>query len=309
MANHAKPAGRRKATTRKREPATTQHFTELQLPMVPSGKQNGDGSLIIIGGREDKNGDRRILAEVCSRIAGSKLVVATIATNEPDDVWTEYRGLFRELGVPKLEHLHIQTRGDAFAADNLALLEGAGAVFFTGGDQLRITSRIGGAPICDRIREIFRRGGTIVGTSAGASAMSETMLVSGPSDESHKIDAVQMAPGLGFISGVIIDQHFAARGRLGRLVGAVAQNPRLLGVGIDEDTAVIAEGHRLSVLGSGAVYVVDGMRESYTNVSEGQQDEVMSVFDLRLHILSDRDEYNLDTRRPARGDRLAGKPR
>jgi len=130
-----------------------------------------------------------------------------------------------------------------------------------------LAARVGGAPICDRIRDLLARGGTVAGTSAGASAMSETMLVGGP-DESHRIDTVQMAPGLGFIAGVIIDQHFAERGRLGRLVGAVAQNPRLLGIGLDEDTPVIAEAAGFRVLGSGAVYVVDGVRESYTNVSE-----------------------------------------
>jgi cyanophycinase len=181
----------------------------------------------------------------------------------------------------------------------LSVLEGAGAVFFTGGDQLRITSRIGGAPVCERIREIFSRGGVIAGTSAGASAVSETMLVSAPSSESHKVDSLQMAPGLGFLRGVIIDQHFAERGRLGRLVGAVAQNPRLLGIGIDEDTAVVAEAQHFRVIGAGAVYVIDGMRESYTNVSEEEPGEVMSVFDLRLHILSGGDHFDLQSRRPS----------
>jgi cyanophycinase len=263
------------------------------------------GSLIIIGGREDKKGEKRILHEVRARAVRTKLVVATVATQHPQEVWAEYRTVFRELGLRTVEHLHIETRDDAFAEENLRVLKGAGAVFFTGGDQLRITSRMGGAPVCEHIREILARGGTIAGTSAGASAMSETMRVSGPSDESHKVDSVQMAPGLGLIDGVIVDQHFAERGRLGRLVGAVAQNPRLLGIGIDEDTAVITEPHGFSVIGSGAVYVVDGMRESYTNVSEEQSDEVMSVFDLRLHILSDGDRFNLDKRTPLRGRRAA----
>jgi cyanophycinase len=265
------------------------------LPVPPGG---GTGSLIIIGGHEDKEGDKAILREVCTRVRNGKLVVATIATSEPDEVWSEYRGIFRALGVRGLAHLHIESRADAFADAKLSVLDGAGAVFFTGGDQLRITSRIGGAPICDRIREIFARGGVIAGTSAGASAVSETMLVSAPSGESHKIDALQTAPGLALLRGVIVDQHFAERGRLGRLVGAVAQNPRLLGIGIDENTAVIAEAQRIRIMGGGAVYIVDGMRESYTNLSEDQTGDVMSVFDLRLHILSAGDQFDLERRRP-----------
>ena len=243
----------------------------------------------------------RILRAVADRINGGKLVVATVGTNHAAEVWRQYQRLFHNIGVRALAHLHVNVRDDAFSSDKLDVLDNARGVFFTGGDQLQITSRVGGAPICDRIRDLLARGGTVAGTSAGASAMSETMLVGGPSGESHRIDTVQMAPGLGFIAGVIIDQHFAERGRLGRLVGAVAQNPRLLGIGLDEDTAVIAEGGGFRVLGSGAVYVVDGVRESYTNVSEQKPDEVMSVFDLKLHILSEGDSYELESRRPVRG--------
>jgi cyanophycinase len=159
--------------------------------------------------------------------------------------------------------------------------------------------------VCARIREIFSRGGVIAGTSAGASAASETMLVSGPGNASHKSDSLQLAPGLGFFRGVIIDQHFAERGRLGRLVGAVAQNPRLLGIGIDENTAIVAEDGGFHVIVGGAVYVVDGMRESYTNLSEEEADAVVSVFDLRLDILSRGDEFALETRRPSTGRRAA----
>jgi cyanophycinase len=270
-------------------------------PAIFPASDGQRGSLIVIGGREDKRGEMHILRAIAERIDGGPLVVATVGTSRAAEAWREYRALFHKIGVGSVAHLHVDVRDDAFSPEKLEVLEGARGIFFTGGDQLQITSRVGGAPICERIRDLLARGGTVAGTSAGASAMSETMLVAAPSDESPRMDAVQMAPGLGLIAGVIIDQHFAERGRLGRLVGAVAKNPRLLGIGLDEDTAVIAEGTMLRVMGSGAVYVVDGVRESYTNVSEEKPDSVTSVFDLKLHILSAGDSYDLERRRPARG--------
>jgi cyanophycinase len=174
--------------------------------------------------------------------------------------------------------------------------------------DVRITSKIGGAPVFERIQEIYRNGGIIAGTSAGASALSETMLVGGASEESPTAkDSLHMAPGLGFLKGVIVDQHFAERGRLGRLVGAVTQNPRVLGIGIDEDTAVEVRSGSVQVLGSGSVYVVDAMGESFTNISEEDPDAKVSVFDLRLHILSAGDGFDLGTRRPKPGRRALGK--
>jgi cyanophycinase-like exopeptidase len=142
----------------------------------------------------------------------------------------------------------------------MRILEGATGVFFTGGDQLKITSQIGDTPLYSRVQEIFEAGGVIAGTSAGASAMSETMLVANDGEASYRIkSALLMAPGLGLAQDMLIDQHFSERGRMARLIGAVSQNPRVLGVGIDEDTAIIVEHNRsFVVLGSGAVYIVDG---------------------------------------------------
>src|SRR3546814_16920397 len=114
--------------------------------------------------------------------------------------------------------------------------------------------------------DIHRRGGLIAGTSAGAAVMSETMLVKGSSRESHRIGDLHMAPGLGFVRDAIIDQHFAERGRIGRLLGAVAQNPRVIGIGIDEDTAILLRDDALEVLGPGAVYVVEGVGVMHSNL-------------------------------------------
>jgi cyanophycinase len=182
-------------------------------------------------------------------------------------------------------------------------MEGASLVFFTGGGQLRITTQFGGTQLCEQIQEFYRQGGTIAGTSAGASVMSDTMLVSGEADSSHRVGAnLMMAPGLGYIKDVIIDQHFAERGRIGRLLGAVAQNPRFLGVGLDENTAIIVEKeNRVRVLGEGAVYIVDGRQVTCTNMDDDNEDRTLSIFNVRLHVLSQGDEFDLFTREPIGG--------
>ena len=260
----------------------------------------GKGALIIIGGHEDKTGERVILNEVARRLDGGKLVIATIASHEPEGYFDSYREGFKGLGVGELIELYVEDRAESHEQDLLDLLDGAAGVFFSGGDQLRLASQIGDTPIERCIRDLHARGGLIAGTSAGASVMSETMLVKGPSAESYRIGEVHMAPGLGLLPNVIIDQHFAERGRFGRLLGAVAHNPRLMGLGIDENTAVVVEHGRLRVLGDGAVYVVDGEGATHSNISEGGAEDALSMFDVRLHVLSRDDGFDLDRRRPQR---------
>jgi cyanophycinase len=213
--------------------------------------------LIIIGGHEDKEGDKVILKEVAARLNGGRLVIATIASHAPEGYFESYQKAFAPLGVTDLVELYVDDRAETHDAEKLSLLDGAAGVFFSGGDQLRISSQIGDTPIEARIREIWRKGGVLAGTSAGASVMSDTMMVRGASAETHRIGDLRMAPGLGMVRDAIIDQHFAERGRIGRLLGAVAQSPRVLGIGIDEDTAVVVDGDDFKVIGSGAVYVVD----------------------------------------------------
>ena len=146
-------------------------------------------------------------------------------------------------------------------------------------------------------------GQIVAGTSAGASVMSETMLIKGTSKITHRIGDLHMAPGMGLIRDVIIDQHFAERGRFGRLIGAIAHNPRILGLGLDEDTAAVVEGDRFKVIGSGAVYVVDGSGISYSNIAEAQSLQALSMHNMCVHVLSDHDSFDLKERRaipPAR---------
>jgi len=200
-----------------------------------------------------------------------------------------------------VRELYIEEREQAKDPERLKTLSDVSAIFFSGGDQLRITSQIGDTPIYSRIHEIFQNGGVIAGTSAGASVMSETMLVRGE-NASSRIGELAMAPGLGLLSNVIIDQHFAERGRIGRLIAAVAQNPRVLGVGIDEDTAIIVEEKKFRVIGSGAVYLVDASTVTRSNLAEDSPDSILSVYDLKVHVLSSGDIFDLEGRRPMHMD-------
>jgi cyanophycinase len=259
------------------------------------------GTLIIIGGHEDKDDDPLILKEVVRRIGSGKLVVATVASQLPERMWEEYERVFRRLGVKHLYRLDVLSHEDACSERKRRILDDADGVFFTGGDQLKITSLIGASPVCERLRDIYHGGGLVCGTSAGASVMSDTMLVGGGSDESARIGAsVRMAPGLGLMKEILIDQHFAERGRVGRLLGAVAQNPRQLGVGIDENTAIVVTGggRRFHVLGEGAVYVLNAWDVTYSNLTEESHDRALSVFGTRLDVLSQGDVYDLGTREP-----------
>lgn len=267
---------------------------------------NAPGPLVIIGGHEDKEGERVILKEVARHLRGGKLIIATVASHRPEGYFESYRKAFAAIGVDDLVELYVNDRSESLDGPALETLADAGGVFFSGGDQLRISSQIGDTPIERRIRELHEAGAVIAGTSAGASVMSETMLVKGASSESYRIGELHMAPGLGLVPDVIIDQHFAERGRYGRLLGAVAHNPRLLGIGIDENTAIVLEGRAFRVIGSGAAYVVDGQGATHSNIAEARSERALSMFDVRMHVLSSGDRFDLDERRAHAGKHQDG---
>ena len=261
-------------------------------------RSTGRGSLVIIGGHEDREGRKTILREVARRVGKGRLAIMTVASHNPNGYYEQYQRAFGDLGLTDLCEVYLENRGEASKEEIVRLLDGATGVFFSGGDQLRITSQIGDTPLMSRVQEIYEAGGVIAGTSAGASAMCETMLVRGSNQESHRIGDIQMAAGLGLIHDVIIDQHFAERGRMGRLLGCVAQNPRMLGIGIDEDTAIVVDGSEFRVIGNGAVSVVDGETVTYSNIAEEREDRTLSLYNVRLHILSRDDVFDLANRRP-----------
>jgi cyanophycinase len=258
------------------------------------------GSLLIIGGHEDKEGDMVVLRELANHVGSGKLVVSTIASSSPGEMWETYETVFRGLGVRHVYHLNVEARADASDVKYMKILEDATAVFFTGGDQLKITSTIGDTPVFSRIFEIFIHGGMIAGTSAGASVMSETMLVGGGGDSSHRIgESLRLAPGFGFAKDMVIDQHFAERGRIGRLLAVVGQNPRIIGIGIDENTAIEMQPHKeFRVLGEGGVTVLDGRNVTYSNIAEAESGDTVSVFGVTLHQLGHGDVFDLRKRMP-----------
>ena len=256
-------------------------------------KRNEDhehkGNLIIIGGAEDKKGESEILEEVVQISGGGKahLVVVTTATEQPEAVGREYKKVFSRLGVKDVHLLNIDSRDEANSEENARKLLNATGVFFTGGDQLRITSILAGTKAYEALHMSFRNGTVIVGTSAGASVMSNTMIVEGNNNDPARKCTLKMAPGLNFLDGVIIDQHFDQRGRFGRLLCGVAENPGILGIGIDEDTAIrVYPDDHFKVVGSNAVTVIDGKTIKSSNVSELKPDEILAITNVTVHVLS-----------------------
>lgn len=262
---------------------------------------NLNGNLIIIGGAEDKEGKKEILKKVCDCINkdNDMLLIATVATEYPKESEAKYREAFSNLGVKNINVLDISRREDSYDEKNINLVKKAKLVFFTGGDQLRITSLIGGSPVFNELKNLIDRGIYVVGTSAGASVMSDTMIVEGEDEEDPKKSIINMAPGLGLINNVIIDQHFIQRGRIGRLLAGVAQNPQVLGIGIDENTAIIAnKDGNIEIIGEGAVYFIDGSGITYSNVSEQNNNEILSIFNIRIHVLKEGNRFNITNKEP-----------
>lgn len=264
------------------------------------GRKKFQGRLIIIGGNEKKDHDGDILRKVAHDVGDGKLCIVTVASTIGDELWESYRYVFKNLGVKKMSHLDVVHRTESIDHKAFYTVKDAAAVFFTGGDQLKITSELGGTIVLDRILDIYKKGGILAGTSAGASVMGDIMMVQGKSDASFRIgSSLKMSPGLGLASNMLIDQHFAERGRIGRLIGATAHNPKYLGIGIDEDTAIVLEDKvGFNVMGSGAVYVLDAHESNGSNLSEGEEDSALSIFNVKLHVLVKDDMFDLVQRKP-----------
>ncbi|MGP1386302.1 MAG: cyanophycinase [Thainema sp.] len=258
------------------------------------------GQLVIIGGAEDRDGECQVLREFlrCAGGLDAKIVVMTVATELTREVGDDYIRTFERLGVEEIQIIDTVYREDADAPRALEAIRQATGVFFTGGDQSRITEILKDTEIDRLLHERHAEGLVIGGTSAGAAMMPDMMIVEGDSETNPRVEIVMMGPGMGFLPGVAIDQHFAQRGRIGRLMAAMAQQSISLGLGIDENTAVVVDGDRLRVVGEGAVTVVDMAELSYSNLSEILRDEDLALCNVKVHILPNDYEYDLASHSP-----------
>ena len=261
---------------------------------------DSSGQLVIIGGAEDKEGDCTILREFVRRSGGlqARIVVMTVATELPREVGDNYTRVFERLGVENVRIVDTVYREDASDASALEAIEKATGVFFTGGDQARISSVLKDTDIDQALHRRFSEGIVIGGTSAGAAMMPDMMIVEGDGETNPRVEIVKMEPGMAFLPGVVIDQHFAQRGRIGRLLSAVAQQPVVLGFGIDENTAIVVNNNQLEVIGEGAVTVIDVSGITHTNLGQILKDEDLALCGVKLHILPHGYRFDLSTRKP-----------
>lgn len=259
------------------------------------------GPLIAIGGAEDKVGDRAILRMVAERAGGrhAKIAIFPTASSIPNEMAPLYEKIFRSFGA-HAETVWVDQRSDGEDPTKLAQVKDATAIFFTGGAQGRIVTLIGGTPMAQAVRRAYRAGAVVAGTSAGASVICDHMIAQGRRSYAPRRSNITMAPGLGLTKRLVIDQHFAQRHRIGRLFTAVALNPFLLGVGIDEDTAIVLEpSHQLHVFGAGTVTIIDGAKILYTNIHETDlESEAAALLGVQVHVLTHACTFDIDARKP-----------
>jgi cyanophycinase len=273
------------------------------------------GKLIIIGGAVDlgtnlstqeyivkpnylKFFERGILKRIITESAhdvGSKVEVITTASQIPELVGTEYTGAFNQLNVTHVNVLDIRTREDTGKKDYLERIRKADVVMFTGGDQLRLSSIFGGTEFLQILKSRYQKDKLVIaGTSAGAAAASTNMIYRGQSNKALIKGEVQITAGLGFIDSVIIDTHFVQRGRIGRLLYAVASNPGMLGIGLGEDAGLlITEGTMMEAIGSGLTILVNGREMAGTNIYDVEMGSPVSIKNMRVSVMSIFDKYDL----------------
>lgn len=274
------------------------------------------GKLIAVGGAEDKGTDlelgiihrnnlnffelgilRRVLQEAGR--SDARIEVVSTASATPAEVGRNYLSAFGRIGATNVGHLSIRDREQAHDPEFLERIRRADVIWFTGGNQYRLTSTFGGTDFLAIMKERYASDTLILaGTSAGAMAMSSTMIYEGNSGRAHLKGEVKFTTGLGFNGSVIFDSHFDKRGRFARLVQAVAANPSLLGIGLGEDTGVIiTEGQQLEAIGSGMVVVIDGHQVRHSNIADIPEGNPLSLENLVVHFLASGDRFDLHQRR------------
>lgn len=261
-------------------------------------------AILAVGGAEDKVHRPAILERFVTEAGGpsARIAILPTASEIPDDRAATYAAVFAQIGAAASVHVPIVTREDADAEAHADTIGGCTGVFFTGGDQSRLVAVLSETRALAAIRSRLDRGAVLAGTSAGASAFSSTMIVGGPTGLHLRRDGVRLAPGLGVITRLIIDQHFSQRDRLGRLLAAVAAEPQRLGVGIDEDTAIVYYGDgTLEVIGSGQVFVVDASSATCRGARRATDEPgPFTLANVGLHVLTAGDRFDVVKRKLAR---------
>jgi len=267
----------------------------------PAGARRG--FIIPIGGAENKLHDPEILARFLEICGGDTARIAIIPTaSELEETGPHYRRLFRKLGIRRADVLPLATRPECNSRDHLELLEEADGVFLTGGNQLRLSTTLGGTEVAKLIRRRNALGMHVAGTSAGAAFLPEHMIAGGYEGSTPTPDMVTLAPGLGLTNHVIIDQHFRQRDRLGRLLTALAYNPFAVGVGLDEDTAAfITPDNGLEVVGSGGLTIVDPSGITFSSMDKAHRSDPVSLIGVRLHILISGGKFDINSREASAG--------
>jgi cyanophycinase len=266
------------------------------------------GTLVIIGGSEDKgDGPKEEVPEenftpleVLQYFADTiqndnpNIEVVTTASEQGEQSFKEYKKLFKKLGIVHIGHVHHNSRKDVLADNELVeRVNKAEAVFFTGGDQLRLTSFYGGTVFLIRLKERYIHNKFVIGgTSAGAMALSTPMIYAGSKDVEQTAGEIKITTGMEFLKDVCIDTHFTHRGRFVRMAQVVVTNPTCIGLGVEEDTAVVVrKGREAEVIGTGTVIIIDGFHIAESNITNGPEKQSISIRDLKVQILSRGDQY------------------
>ncbi len=270
---------------------SSQHPKDLSIPK---------GILVAVGGNEDKRRKLEVLRSIVEIVDKKDPVieVITAASSEPEELGEKYVKAFNKLDISNIGLMHIKTRDEATNPKFVKRIMKANFIYFTGGDQLRITSILGGSPVMVTIKKkYFEEECVVGGTSAGASALPGTMIYEGESPEALFKGVVQMTPGIGLVKNVVIDSHFIKRGRFSRLMETVTTNPGRIGLGLGEDAGVIIrDGHILEAIGNGLVVIFDGQHITYSNISEIEMGEAIAVQNVIVHTLVKGYGYDLLTR-------------
>ena len=263
---------------------------------TPESVGSSRGTFVAVGGAEDKRDDMRILRRALAHVPGQarRIEVIPTASREPELAAAPYLPAFRALGASHVHVLDIRARDQAAWPAAVERIRDADLVYMTGGDQALLAATLAGTPVVAAMHEKLREGGVIAGTSAGAAALSATMIAQGSA--TLRKGSTLLAEGLGLLPDVILDTHFTERGRFGRLIEAVATHPGLLGVGIGENTAIVVRDGEAEVIGAGNVVVMDAREMRGSNVHQADHDKPIHAERLILHTYAEGGKFRLDSR-------------